>query len=162
MAYYGELLDTINLDKLSTYTFFTDYFDNPRMSFVREDGVNLVYCCRVKCGLTRQKRYIFAVVPKESAKYDKVVNLYDLRWKILQTRTLEEDHIAPVHSYTHKEDKTNLIKITQKTPEKFYYSCKAFPISITLLMPKNQTQPYSETGTIGLALETYNCVVYLN
>ena len=121
MACYGELLDTINLDKLSTYSFFTGYFDNPRMSFVREDGNNLIYCCKIKSGLARQKRYIFAVVPKDSSKHDKVVSLCDLRWKILQTRALDEEHLAPVHSYSHKEDKINLIKITQKTPDKFHY-----------------------------------------
>jgi hypothetical protein len=132
------------------------------MSFVREDGNNLVYCCRVKSGLARQKRYIFAITAKESSKYEKTVNLFDLQWKILQTRGLDEEHLAPVHTYRPKEDRSNIIKVKQKTTEKFTYSCEAFPISITLLLPKSQIQPYSDTGTIGLALETYNCIVYLN
>lgn len=162
MTHYGELLDSINLDKLSTYSFFSEYFENPRMSFVREDGHNLVYCCRVKSGLARQKRYIFAITTKEGPKYEKTVNLFDLRWKILQTRGLDEEHLAPVHTYRPKEDKSNIIKVKQKTTERFTYSCEAFPICITLLMPKSQIQPYSDSGTIGLALETYNCIVYLN
>jgi len=164
MGSYGELLDSnINLDKLSTYTLFSAYFNNPRMSLLREDGSNVVYCCKVRCGLSRQKRYIIAIVPKDGyTQYAKTASLSDLYWSILQTRTLDEDQVVPVHFYTPKDDNHNIIKIKQKTSEKFIYSCTTFPITVSLIITKTQMQPYSDSGTLGLALETYNCVVHLS
>lgn len=163
MASYGELLDSnLNLDNLTVYTFFSDYFENPRMSLIREDGDNLIYGCKVRCNLSRQKRYLIAIVPKVSrTSNDKMASLSDLYWTMFQTRTLEEDQLAPIHSYRVKDDIRNIIKVKEKGRDKFEYSCTTLSIKLSLLVGKTQMQPYGDSGTVGLALETYNCVVYL-
>ena len=153
---FGELIDpSSSAGKFNMYTFIIDYFDNPMMTLLREtsDG-NLIYCVKIKSQTARYKRYIFAIVPKFynfNVQTDIKKKLSDLTWKILQTRTLEDDNKVLTHSY----------KISSKTPEKYTYVCPIFDnIVIDLLVGKTQMKSYSDQGTLGLALETYNCIVY--
>ena len=153
-----------DLRRLSLYTFFIEYFENPVMTFIKEteDGKKLVYCTRVRCNLSRYKRYLFAIVPKTSSNYKKTQPLSELNWTIFQTRSLEDDNHVNMHSYSVKDDAQNIIVLTNKTADKFEYSCKTFPIKVVLLVGKNQMKPYSDRGSLGLALETYNSMIYVS
>lgn len=158
MTSYGELIDS----DISLYTFFVQYFDNPKFTFLREtDDGSLVYGVKIRSQLSRFKRYLFAIVPR-TKDYKKEIFLEELNWKIFQTRTLDEENVTRTHSYYMKDDTKNIISLMHRTNEKTFYSCSTFPgTQVVLLNGKTQAKPYSDRGTLGLALETYNCMVYV-
>jgi hypothetical protein len=167
MADYGELIDSnIDIHRMPAYTFFLEYFGNQKMVLFKEtaDG-NVIYAAKVKSQLSKQKRYLFVLLKKDprnrSVQYPKEIKLGDVQWHCLQTRTLDEDYSLPQFSYPGLSD-TNIIKLNKKEETRYIYTCDNFlGMSVVLLIGKSQMKPYSDKGTLSLALETFNCLVYV-
>ena len=163
MSNYGVFIDSgVDLEKTNIYNFFVQYFDNPRLTEIKkiQAGMYTVFGCRVRSLLSREQRYILVTVaenyvPKGNAN----PYLEGLEWACLETRTLSDDLKLNTHTYTRKTDKT-LIKIFTKNESAYVYSCPNLPsLSVSLFFTKNQTRPYNDKGTLGLALETYQCAI---
>jgi hypothetical protein len=167
MANYGELIDSnIDINRMPVYTFFLEYFGNPKLGFLKEtpDG-NVIYGAKIRSQLSRQKRYLFVLIKKDprnrSVQFPKEAFLRDVQWNCLQTRILDEDYNLPQFSYS-AGNYNNIIKVQKKEENRFIYSCESFPdMSVVLLIPKTQMKPYNDRGTLSLALETFNCLVYV-
>jgi hypothetical protein len=176
MANYGELIDNQiqpeSFTPLSSfYSFFNDYFGNPILGLknITPEG-HTIYAAKIKSNFLKQKRYLFAILPSDprqkTLNRPKQLHLSDIAWSCLQTRLLDEDiYTLPTFSYNHEKPRNSLfhsiIKITNKEPTKYTYSCDLFPSSrIVLLIPENQMKPYNDAGTVSLALETFQCLVY--
>ena len=167
MANYGELIDSnIDINRMPVYTFFLEYFGNQKLGLFKEtqDGT-LIYGAKVRSQLAKQKRYLFVLLKKDikmrAEKFPPEVYFRDIQWNSIQTRVLDEDYNLPQFSYSGFNDNT-VIKLLKKEETRYIYSCDAFPqISVVLLLGKNQMKPYSDRGTLSLALETFNCLVYV-
>ena len=163
MSNYGILIDSgIDLEKTNIYNFFVQYFDNPKLTEIKkiQAGMYTVFGCKVRSLLAKEQRYILVTVAEKLVpKGNPNPYLESLEWACLETRTLSEDLRVNTHAYTRKTDKT-LINIFSKNESACVYSCPEFPsLSVSLFFTKNQTRPYTDKGTLGLALETYQCAM---
>jgi len=166
MANYGELIDSnIDINRMPIYTFFLEYFGNQKLALFKEtpDGT-VIYGAKIRSNLSKQKRYLFVLFKKDpklrNEKFPSAVNLRDIQWNSIQTRVLDEDYNLPQFSYTGLNDNT-IIKLVKKEETRYIYSCDSFPnISVVLLLGKTQMKPYNDKGTLSLAIETFNCLVY--
>ena len=86
-----------------------------------------------------------------------------LRWKSLQTRTLEDHHNIKPHKYKTelKPPLNQKINIISRNEKHSTYSTEKYPLIVTLLhTKKNHRYQYNPTGTIINALETYQTIVH--
>jgi hypothetical protein len=116
------------------------------------------------CLLSKECRYIVALILKDNQDIGYKQNLNNLRWVSFQTRTLDADHHdLPPHSYNPVRGGPLDIEIVRiKSDEKAStYSCKKFPFTVTLLHTKNNLNEYTEKGTVVTALETFQTIVAL-
>lgn len=163
MAEYGKCIgDGIDLSSMEVYNFFTNYFHNPKMKKVKTlpDG-HLMYACRIKSMLTKDKKYVFLIVNSDMEPESDVVKMADIRWEVLQTRMIETLYDAPLHDYNVPNVEIP-IKVFEKDDEIYKYSCTDYKnIIVSLLIGKNQTRMYGDYGDLGTAIETYNTIVSL-
>lgn len=161
---YGEIIDSgVDINRVNTHNLFVNYFENPKMLKVKDimGGLYQVFGCKIKSMLARDIRYLLVTVPRSKLvgiNIDEPVFLDGLDWITFETRTLQEELRVPSHSYN-KKSIDNLISVFKKTSTEYVYNCADFGLTITLLISKNQIRPYSDRGTLGLALESYSCIV---
>ena len=161
MAEYGQIVgDGIDMGKIDVYNYFIEYFNNPHMQKLKDlKGGYVMYCCKIKSMLSKDKKYIFVIVSPEQDNSSKMAYLNDLNWDILQTRTIEDNHAVPVHDYKHKNTSQS-IKVFEKGDDMYKYTCHEFPnIVVSLMFTKNQTRVYENNGGLDAAIETYNTII---
>ena len=160
MAQYGQILDSrIDIKKINVYDLFSAYFNNPKMEKISDVDEFTMYGCKVNSLVRREKKYILVLV-KRGIYHQVSMRLADIEWIFLQTRTLEEDYNVPTHSYSNQSHLAPIpIKLVRKSENKTIYSCSEFPITVSLLFSKHQIRPYSDNGTLMLALENYNTII---
>lgn len=168
MEQYGEIIDerfenTIPsapaLDEL--YKTFVNYFKNPRLTKFKDNDHYTIYMAKINCLLTNISRYIIVIVDHDNNNIGTTCLLSELHWKSFQTRTLDENHDLPYHTYQpHRgsllDCEIERIKIEE---EGSVYKCDKFPITITLLHTKNGAQGYANKGLVISALETFQTIV---
>ena len=83
----------------------------------------------------------------------------DIKWKVLQTRTIEDNYDVPLHTYTPKSTSLQ-IRVFEKRDDMYKYTCSNFKnIIVSLLIGKTQTRMYSDFGELGAAIEVYNTII---
>jgi hypothetical protein len=162
MAQYGELLDIIEPEKEKMYKAFDDYFNHPIMFKIKNINNCSMYMSKIACLLSNECRYIICFIPEDSLIIGSKEHLSNLRWISFQSRTLSDKHDLPSHSYQPiKEGQLNaIITRTSMSAESSTYKCDAFPLIITLLNKKSESD-YQPRGTIIAALETYSTIITL-
>ena len=161
MALYGQQIGNVNMQQLAMRSYFAFYFDNPVMKKIKDiDTVQVMYGCKVKSMLLRGTKYIIAIINKTTTQPLETVRMDELEWFSLQLRVLDDVFNVPTHVYTPKSDAISGDRITvyKKTDSMYCYNTNR-GIDIALLYNKNQTRTFSDTGTIGIALETFNTVI---
>ena len=161
MAEYGQPVgDGMDMEKLDVYNYFIQYFNNPEMQKLKELKAGYVmYCCKVKSMLSKDKKYIFVIVSPDQDPGTPRARLNDLNWEVLQTRTIEDSHNVPLHDYRPKST-TQSLRIFEKRDDMYKYTCHEFPnIIVSLLFTKNQTRVYGDRGDLDAAIETYNTII---
>ena len=161
MAQYGELVDTYEPEHDKIFKAMSDFFNNPSMTKIKNVNNFSVYMSKTYCLLSRECRYLVALVEKDDAHLGKKESLANLRWVSFQTRTLPDNHDLPPHSYTAKRGgildvEINRIKVEERAS---IYSCKGLPLQITLLHTKKGSNDYQNKGSVIAALETYQTTV---
>ena len=161
MTEYAEFIyeDDIDLDIIEVYNFFTEYFNNPDMKKIKNiDSGHAMYCCKIRSLLSKDKKYIFLIADETG---DISMRMSDIKWKILQTRTIEDNYDVPLHTYNPKRT-TIPIKVFEKNDNMYKYTCTKYKnIIINLILGKTQTRMYSDVGELGTAIETYNTIISL-
>jgi hypothetical protein len=161
MAEYGQAVgDGMDIGKLDVYNYFIHYFNNPEMQKVKDlQGGYVMYCCKIKSMLSKDKKYIFVIVSPDQDPRVARTRLNNLNWDILQTRTIEDNHNVPIHDYRPKNT-TESLKIFEKRDDMYKYTCHEFPnIIVSMLFTKNQTRVYGDRGDLDAAIETYNTII---
>jgi hypothetical protein len=167
METYGEIIDDYDPLKENIYKLFADYFNNPVMTKMKDEKKLSMYVCRLYCLLNKECRYIIAFTNETEQSIGTIVNLSNLEWVSLQTRTLpdtfENFHdLKTSHGYQPSLEgplKTK-IKRVKTTKETSTYECEDYPIIVTLLhTDKNTVEVYQQNGTVIHALETFQTVI---
>ncbi|MHA2038979.1 MAG: hypothetical protein ACW98X_21330 [Promethearchaeota archaeon] len=164
---YGVVInhDIQNIDQNKQYTYdmFSEYFNNPLMYKLKdiEDSFSM-YVCKNYCLLSKYCRYIIVVVKKDNYNLNKILNLKDLYWINLQTRTIEDGPSLPTtHNYipTIKTSLACNIVRYQKSNKKSMYLCEKLNLNIELLNTEDDEFEYSNKGTIVNAIETFQTII---
>jgi len=160
MSRYAEYIDGSDLNKLQAYTMFYTYFDDPTLSKIKDAEQYSIYATKIKTMMTREKRYIFVAMKKDSNQVGHIMKLSDMYWESLQTRSLQDEYQTPVNNYTVKRGAAYNapIVVSQKYDDRYIYNCPEYNITVTLLYNKNQSRVYQDRGTIAAAIETYNTI----
>jgi hypothetical protein len=157
-----ELVDNgFNLQHDDIYEAFVEYFENPKMYKIKDVGQYSLYASKIQAFLGIEHRYVMVIVIRDDRKSDVLRNL---RWVSIQTRSIEEDHKLPYHTYVPKRSKYMTKTITRiRTPNKneYKYNVDGSPLIVELLpnLTKKDENQYSNTGILANALETFNTVV---
>lgn len=159
MAYYGEI---INKDydpiKEDVYKLFVKYFGNPVMTKIKDINSYTMYMTKIHAMLGIEYRYLIIFTKKNDIHSTELENL---KWVSLQTRTLTDEHDIPIHSYTPKRlpELDKKIKLEKREEKGYIYSVSELPLQIILVPKSKSIADYSETGTVIIALETYQTLV---
>ena len=98
MFKYGQIIDSgFEPEKHSVYQAFTDYFNNPTMTKVKDVDKYSMYITRIHAMLGNAERYLITIVPRDVNNKKHTEKMQSLEWVSLQTRTLEEIHRVPSH-----------------------------------------------------------------
>ena len=163
MAHYGQLLDIFEPDKDVMYKAIDLYFNHPIMVKIKNVNNHSMYMTKLYCMLNKECRYIIVFLPKDNINIGAKDNLINLRWVSLQTRTLPDKHDLPVHGYQPKKEGNLNVVIYRscQTEEASTYKCDSFPLIVTLLHTKKDSNQYQDRGNIIAALETYSTIITL-
>lgn len=163
MSEFGEILDGgYEPEKEFVYHLFIDYFNNPTMAKIKDQGNCSLYACKVYCLLNKECRYLIAIVHKDSNSIGTVEELSTIKWVAFQTRTLTENWRVPTHGYQPSSDgdlKKTIVK-KEVSLQASTYSCPDLPIIITLLHTEKKTKDsYQQRGNVIAALETFETII---
>lgn len=156
---HGVLIDPdYDPSRDDIYSFFKTYFYNPTMTKIKDIDIYSMYMTKIKCMLGgNMYRYLIAFIPKDGELIGKTEEMGDIRWITLQTRTLEDNHNLPPHSYPPRRYEPLYVPI-KSVKNDLNYTCDSYPIIVTLIPTKKGTE-YQPSGNIVTALETYNTVI---
>ena len=162
MAHYGEFLEAYEPKKNIMYKAFDDYFSSPVLTKIKDINGNSMYMTKIICLLGNECRYIVSFVTQDDLPVGSKEKLSSMRWLSLQTRSLSDTYNIPSHGYQPKRDGPLSIVINRisVTPEASTYKCDSFPILVTLLHKKGESD-YQPTGNVISALETYSTIITL-
>ena len=165
MIHYGQLIDSgFDLQKENVYSLFTQYFEDPEMTKIKDIDKYSMYMTKINALLGIEYRYVIAFINKDNDVINSKQSLRDLKWVSLQTRTLTDEHNLPAHSYFPKRliELDRKISLVSKDDKQYFYKVEQLPITITLLSKaksKSNGFDYNSSGTIVVALETYQTIV---
>jgi len=162
MAMYGQSIGGVDLNRINTYNYISSYFDNPLMARFKVTKTHVMYGCRIKSLLARDKKYIIAIVPVSDSTEDETISLDDLPWSCLQMRTVDDVYKVPLHTYKPKTDQiaSSTINVFKKSDSMYSYECKGLPNTyLFLLYNKTQTRTYADAGILGMGIETFNTLI---
>ena len=170
---YGQPLEEFSPEKDYVYSLFTQYYNDPTMSKIKDVKEYSFYMAKIYALLGVEFRYLVAICHKDNLPIGTTEKLSNLRWISFQARTLPDDHKIDWHSYT--PSRTELgkkIELQHHDDRQYIYKVEELPIKVILLARKrkvNIIEPdiaraldYNKTGTVITALETYQTIVELN
>ena len=162
MASYGERLNNgYEPIRDNIYPLFVEYFENPKMTKVKDVGNYSMYIVKIASNLGIEYRYLIVFVIKNDFKLGDNKFLSQLEWQSLQTRTLPDEHHVYTHSYSPVRipELDKKITLEKNDNEQYIYGVDDLPIRITLLPKKGNQSFYNNKGTVVIALETYQTLV---
>lgn len=154
-----------NPNNEKVYQFFVEYFENPILSKIRDNGNFSIYMIKTPCLLINKYRYICVTVPIDPYKIGHRFRLNELVWSSFQTRMFNVNHSIDNHFYTQKNRPPYNEMVIKKISENEYktvYNCEDLDIEVELIHKEQGLGGFAMTGNIVNALETYSTVVLLN
>lgn len=163
MTEYGQVLNPYyDPAKNRIYEVFTNYFDNPVLTKIKDVEQFSMYMAKIFSLVGNLHRYLVLIVNKDSNQVGFKKNMKNFEWISLQTRSLEDVHNIQVHNF-HPNVKIpevkQKIRVRSRDEKQTVYDCDEFPLMVTLLHTrKNYTMQYPDIGNITTALETYQTI----
>lgn len=159
----GKILDAkfdSYIIKNNIYPLFIKYFDDPILTKLKDINNFSMYVCKVQALLGIEHRYIICFIKQDYNPIGTKLNLTDISWECLQTRTLNEDYDVNIHAYVPQrlQGLNKKIKLYSKDEKSYNYNVDNFPLTISLL-PKTKHIDYLDSGSVINALETYQTII---
>ena len=160
---FGQVINPqYDPSKNHIYEAFTDYFNNPVLTKIKNVDKYTVYMARIHAMLGNAYRYLVIFVERDVNMFGTTKKMDELTWISLQTRTLEDQHNLKPHTYqaAQKPPLNQKINIQDRNEKQSTYHSTDFHLVITLLHTrKNNSYQYQPTGTIVSALETFQTII---
>jgi hypothetical protein len=165
---YGALIDDYKPERDNVYQYFSEYYNNPNMTKVKNEGNLSMYIVKAYCLTSNSCRYliVFSQIDVNPIGYQTALS--NLKWENLQTRTLEnafQNIRMDILAYTPQESGklTSKINRTKINKEASIYQCEDFPIIVTLLHNNRKSaESYQSRGNVIIALETWETIISWN
>ena len=163
MQEYGEPIGGFNPVRDTIYSDWVKYYDNPSMTKIKDVYNFSMYMTKTHCLLSKECRYLIAIVDKDTSSVGTQEQLQNLHWKSFQTRTLEDKHELHPHFFTPKSFGVMASKLTRTETEHetSTYKSKELPITVIMIHEKPGHSEYYDTGNLAAALETYSTIIEL-
>jgi len=150
--------------KNEIYQTISEYFGDIMMTKLKhEEKTNLsFYYAKVGSLLSVEDRYLVAIVENDKLTPTGYgVKLSTLKWKSFQTRTLSSKTKLVLQDIPLVSQMTMNISLfkTENKPDRSVFLTYDSPICVELLK-ETENQNHSDTGTLKLALDTFECIVY--
>lgn len=160
MSQYGYVIDSdLDFSKREIYQLFFNYFNDPILTKIKDDAGNTLYAAKIGL-LLRDNRYLLVSTPKDNYQVGQTFKLSDIKWNILQTRTLSDDYNCNSFSYspTKKHPYNTRIFVDKRYDHMSTFRCKDYKIQVCMLHTDNSKFQYPDIGYLAGALETYNAL----
>jgi hypothetical protein len=145
------------------YDLVAEYYDNPKMYFVKKDKQYSIYGIQIPSLLMNAKRFLLATVPASVDESTK--NLRELSWSTFQIRTLTDSsiyHNLPIANYRQKRNpKYNFTLQVEKRDKRVTTYQTPYKLTVSLLHVKGLEYEYPNEGTFISALETFQTLLIL-
>ena len=143
------------------YQMFADYYDNMKMTKIKDDEKFSIYMARLQCLLLNERRFLIVVVPRDQFPPSYQQELATLRWVSLQIRNLEEEYPLSPQSYQMKRtpEFQRRLKVLERNTEVTTYKVEDLPCHISLLHTRNNEYEYPNEGSLISALETFRTII---
>jgi hypothetical protein len=158
----GQIIEDFEPEKDLFYSSISSYFDNPTFSKLKNIENYSMYITKISCNLLLEFKYIIVFVDLDSNPIGFTQNLSNIRWSVLQTRKLNENHNLKSHLYIPRHGGEISTTILQEKSDinSITYNCNKFPsLEIIILFKKPGENIYQPKGNIINALETYNTIL---
>ena len=158
MSQYGYVIDNdLDFSKREAYQLFVNYFNNPTLSKIKNENNYTLYGAKIGL-LLRDNRYLLVSSPQDNHPVGTQFKLEDIKWNMLQTRTLTEEYNCNSFSYnpTKKYPYNTRIFLDKRYDKMSTYKCKEFNLTVCMLHTDNTKYQYPDIGYLAGALETYN------
>ena len=120
MSQYGYVIDNdLDFSKREVYQLFVNYFNNPILSKIKDEADHTLYGAKIGL-LLRDNRYLLVSSPKDTYSVGQTFNLEDIKWSILQTRTLSPLCLRSVHTS---------VRYMTRTPSAVRLICPGFSVA---------------------------------
>jgi len=163
MSEFGQIINQqYDPSKNVVYDAFTEYFNNPVMTKIKNVQNYSVYMCNIYSMLGKSYRYLILFVEHDNNPNGVEKQMNECEWASLQTRTLEDNHKLKPHFYNARKtvELSQKINISTRDNIQCNYTTETFPLNVTLLNTrKNNKYQYQPIGTIVSALETYQTII---
>jgi len=162
MAFYGELIDpSYDPNKDNIYNAFSEYFENPMMTKIKDVNEFSVYMAKMHCLLSTVHRYVIIFVDNDGFPVGNTESLSKFKWIFLQTRELTDNHNIQPQRYKPRRYKLLMknIQLINKSPENYTYSVEDYPLKVNLLPKTNDQMEYQPSGNVITALETFSTII---
>jgi hypothetical protein len=163
MSEYGQIINPeYDPSKNHIYESFTEYFNNPVLTKIKNVNGYSVYMVKIHAMLGNAFRYLILFVARDVNITGHSKKMEELEWISLQTRTLEDHHDIKSHTYkpTRITSLSQQINVQTRSETQTTYHTIEYPLVITLLHTrKNNSHQYQPTGTIVSALETFQTII---
>jgi hypothetical protein len=142
------------------YPLFIRYFEDPILTKVKDINNFSMYACKVQALLGIEFRYIICFIKQDSNPIGSQLNLSDISWECIQTRTLTEDYNVNMHAYIPQRlnGLNKKIYLQNKDDKSYDYKVDGLPMTISLL-PKTKHIDYLNSGSVVNAIETYQTII---
>ena len=150
-------------NEFNIYDSFVKYFGDLVMTKIKDVVVGnellSYYAAEIFCVLGNDRRYVIALVRKDSEMNGTRKGLSSLSWTCLQTRTLSENFGLQKQSYLVRRIPELNHEIVKRKGGADMYDCDKLPNLLTTLLKTSKNEYYVDRGnTIIEAIETYNTI----
>jgi hypothetical protein len=151
--------------KDTLYQSFTQYFENPFLTKIKDVNGYSMYAVKIQADLGIEFMYLIVFTPLDWHHVGDAMRMNELRWVSLQTRKLNEEiKDTKEHFYFPKRIPpfNSRITLVKSDAVSYEYTCETLPIKITLLSPSaKRTTVYTSSGTLATAIQTYQTIITL-
>lgn len=146
------------------YNLITDYYENPLLYKIKDNGHLSLYGIQLSSLLLNEKYYLICMTP---LRHEHKLFLKEIPWTSFQVRTSEDDKYSdlPKIRYKLKNDKKYQIPIKIQSRNKnlsSYHLENNLPLHVSLLHKKGIEYEYSDEGTLQTALETHETILQIS
>lgn len=145
------------------YEIVISHLGNPMLEKIRDHDSYGLYMVEIQSMLLNEKRYLIAIVHHDARPIGSKDYLSNLKWKSLQTRTLDNAQSLTLPPYTYLVQRgmsANVpLQLQSRTKTISIYHAQKYPIEISLLHTKNTEYEYPNEGNLASALETFQTII---